>query len=61
MSEEAKRPLCLRCEHFKITYEPAYPNSCLVFGIKSREMPSAVVLRNTGQACPAYKERLRRQ
>jgi hypothetical protein len=47
-------PNCLRCRYFKVTWDPAFPRSCGVFGIKSRELPAALVFRSTGQRCPAF-------
>ncbi|MDR0599457.1 MAG: hypothetical protein LBG84_05170 [Treponema sp.] len=48
-------PNCLRCEHFKITWDPAFPRACLLFGFKGRSLPSAGVFQAAGRACPAFK------
>ncbi|MDR1507115.1 MAG: hypothetical protein LBI67_08445 [Treponema sp.] len=50
-----KQPNCLKCVHFKITWDPAFPRACEVFGFKGQSLPSQEVLRATGQNCPAYK------
>lgn len=50
----AKAPNCLRCEHFKVTWDPAFPRSCAVFGIKSKNLPSAEVFAATGLHCPSF-------
>jgi len=51
----AAAPNCLKCLHFKITWEPAFPRSCLVFGIKSRNLPSLEVFAATGTHCPSFE------
>jgi hypothetical protein len=53
--KEHKNPNCLKCAHFKITWEPEFPRACEMFGFKGRIMPSAEVLRATGQPCPAFR------
>jgi hypothetical protein len=53
MAERA--PNCLKCLHFRITWEPAFPRSCLVFGIKSKNLPSIEVFAATGTHCPSFE------
>ncbi|MDR2029341.1 MAG: hypothetical protein LBP93_07380 [Treponema sp.] len=48
-------PDCLKCVYFKITWEPAFPRCCTVFGIKCRNLPSAEVFRATGCHCPSFQ------
>ena len=48
-------PNCLKCLHFRITWEPAFPRSCEVFGVKCASLPSVEVRRATGQRCPAFE------
>ena len=50
-------PDCFRCLYFRVTWDKRYPRACRVFNIKSRVLPSLVVLRNTGHNCPAFRER----
>ncbi|HOX13535.1 MAG TPA: hypothetical protein P5313_04275 [Spirochaetia bacterium] len=50
-----RAPNCLACRHFIVTWEPAYPRGCEVFGIKSRNLPSAEVFAATGLHCPAFE------
>jgi hypothetical protein len=52
-----KAPNCLTCTHFKVSWDPAYPRSCTVFGIKTRNMPSAEVFAATGIHCPSYERK----
>ncbi|MDR1929900.1 MAG: hypothetical protein LBQ44_04635 [Treponema sp.] len=49
-----KAPNCLKCAHFRITWDPAFPRACEVFGFKGQNMPSAEVIRSTGKPCPAF-------
>ncbi|MDR1249372.1 MAG: hypothetical protein LBK63_08735 [Treponema sp.] len=57
MDSTQRAPDCRKCGHFKITWEPAFPRSCLVFGIKSRNYPSIEVYRATGRHCPSFRPR----
>jgi hypothetical protein len=50
--QQAKRRVnCFECRHFFITHEPARPYGCEAMGFKSRELPSSVVLRSSGEPC----------
>ena len=53
-TNENKKPNCLKCIHFKITWDPAFPRACEVFGFKGQAMPSAEVFNATGRPCPAF-------
>jgi len=46
---------CLKCEHFKITWNNNFPRACTVFEIKTKNMPSVDVFYATGQKCPSFK------
>jgi hypothetical protein len=50
-----RAPDCIKCMYFKVTWEPAYPRSCKLFGIKSRNLPSIEVFRATGRHCPSFQ------
>ena len=50
-----RAPNCLICRHFKITWEPAFPRACLLFGVKCRTLPSAEVYLSTGKHCFAFQ------
>lgn len=52
-----RAPDCLKCAHFKVSWDPAFPRTCLTFGIKSRALPSAEVFRATGRHCPAFERK----
>ena len=57
-----RAPNCLKCDYFAVSWDPAFPRSCTVFGIKSRQIPSLLVFESTGRHCPAFKlsERLKK-
>ncbi|MDR1421142.1 MAG: hypothetical protein LBI86_12275 [Treponema sp.] len=47
-------PNCVKCAYFRVTWDPAFPRSCAVFGIMSLNLPSAEVFRATGRHCPSF-------
>ena len=49
-----RAPDCLKCAHFRVSWDAAFPRCCAVFDLKSREMPSLLVLNATGRNCPAF-------
>ncbi|TVR87039.1 MAG: hypothetical protein EA428_13800 [Spirochaetaceae bacterium] len=54
-------PNCLQCRYFRVTWEPRFPRSCTVFGIKTKMLPSIAVYRATGRHCPSFELRERRE
>lgn len=52
-----RAPDCLKCVHFHVTWDPRFPRSCEVFGIKSARMPSIEVFHATGNHCPAFERK----
>jgi len=50
-------PDCLRCKHFKITWEPAFPRACTLFGIKCRNLPSMEVFLSAGKHCFSFQQK----
>ena len=54
VSEKYREPQpvnCFDCRSFFITHEPSRPYGCRAMGFKSRELPSAAVLRSSGERC----------
>jgi len=51
---ETEKINCLHCIYFTVTWEPKFPKACKLFGIKSAQMPSAVVFNSTGEPCNAF-------
>jgi hypothetical protein len=48
-------PNCLKCVYFKVSWDPVFPHSCGIFGIKCRDLPQAEVFRATGTHCPSFR------
>jgi hypothetical protein len=48
-------PNCLKCHHFRVSWDPRFPRACRVFEIKSRELPSLEVYKATGTHCPSFQ------
>jgi len=48
-------PNCLQCVNFKVSWDPSFPRTCTVFGIKCKNMPSMEVFLSTGQHCFVFK------
>ncbi|TBL78218.1 uracil-DNA glycosylase [Paenibacillus thalictri] len=55
--EAAARINCYRCKHFYVTWDSRFPRGCKAFGFKTGELPSAVVLKSSGQPCMNYVEK----
>ena len=53
----AKPPNCMKCVHFKVSWDPDYPRLCELFSIKCVNMPSHEVFRATGSNCPSFKQK----
>jgi hypothetical protein len=53
--EKSRGPNCFKCAYFKVSWDPALPRSCAVFGIKCRNMPQAEIFRATGTRCPSFR------
>ncbi|HCC37598.1 MAG TPA: hypothetical protein DEQ14_08270 [Treponema sp.] len=54
-SGRGRLPNCLKCAYFKVTWDPVFPRSCEIFGVKSLNLPSMEVFRATGSNCPAFR------
>ena len=48
-------PDCLRCRHFRITWEPSFPRACTLFGFKSHNLPSMEMYISAGKHCYAFE------
>ncbi|TKB09040.1 uracil-DNA glycosylase [Desulforhopalus sp. IMCC35007] len=49
------RPVCIKCMHYFITYEPSNPYGCRAMGFKSRKNPARVVFESSGMECQLFK------
>ncbi|MDR1030765.1 MAG: hypothetical protein LBL76_07825 [Treponema sp.] len=52
--DKPRLPNCLKCLYYKLTWEQAYPHSCGIFSIKSRNIPAMEVFLATGHHCPEF-------
>ncbi|MDR1178838.1 MAG: hypothetical protein LBK64_08415 [Spirochaetaceae bacterium] len=52
-----RAPDCLKCLHFHVTWDAAFPRGCTLFGVKSRNLPSIEVYKATGRHCPSFEAR----
>ncbi|GIQ67916.1 uracil-DNA glycosylase [Xylanibacillus composti] len=50
----AERPNCTYCAYYYVTWDARFPRGCKAYGFKSREWPTAAVLRASGQPCLQY-------
>jgi hypothetical protein len=55
MPSPGRAPDCLKCIHFRVTWDPSFPRSCLLFGIKSQRLPSHEVFSATGRHCFSFE------
>lgn len=46
---------CMKCKHFKITYDQNAPRGCNLYQIKSSQMPSIIVKQATGHECTEFE------
>ncbi|KGP74199.1 uracil-DNA glycosylase [Pontibacillus yanchengensis Y32] len=42
---------CFQCKHFYTTWNPEFPRGCKAYGFKTKEIPSAYVLKVSGSPC----------
>lgn len=45
---------CHRCRHYYVTWDQRFSHGCKAMNFKSRELPSIVVQRNSGEPCHYY-------
>ena len=53
-----KNPNCFDCKYLRITRDPYFPRSCLLFGFKGQELPSVTVKKSTGEICQYFAKKL---
>ncbi len=46
---------CHHCQHFFITWEVDHPYGCHAMNFKSKQIPSAVVFKSSGEKCMLFK------
>lgn len=45
---------CRLCKYYYVTWDKSFPNGCKAYGIKSKEMPSVVVYKSSGENCKGF-------
>jgi len=53
----SKRPECLRCKHYYVTWNPKFPYGCRAFGFQSRITPCLEVYSASQQQCLKFESR----
>ncbi|SFL10665.1 hypothetical protein SAMN03159341_103237 [Paenibacillus sp. 1_12] len=48
---------CIKCVHYYVTWDPAFPRGCKAFGFKTAEMPSTLVKRSSGHPCLKFESK----
>ena len=56
-NDKQEKVNCFKCVHFVITWNNKFPRACRLFGFKSKDMPSVMVLNTTGSRCNAFVEK----
>ncbi len=46
---------CYKCTHYFITWDNKFPRGCKAMHFKSRQMPSALVLKSSGAQCLKFR------
>lgn len=50
---------CFKCKHFYVTWDPVSPKGCRAYGFKTHEIPSQVVMRDSGHDCLSFEEKIK--
>ncbi|QAS53254.1 uracil-DNA glycosylase [Halobacillus litoralis] len=56
-----KKVNCFRCQYFRTTWNANFPRACEAYGFKTKEIPSALVLKSTGTECMQFVEKSRKK
>lgn len=54
VDRKVPRMICGDCRYLGVTYQPRNPWKCGRFAFKSKDLPAAVVFRETGTECAFY-------
>jgi len=46
---------CFECSYYFITWDKRAPRGCRAMNFKTKQMPSAVVLRSSGEPCLRFR------
>ena len=50
---------CCKCIYYYITWDPAYPKGCKLYGFKSANLPSILVKQSSGIACAKFTPKVK--
>ncbi|MBU3158942.1 uracil-DNA glycosylase [Clostridium frigoris] len=54
-----KKINCCKCIYYYITWDPAYPKGCKLYGFKSATLPSILVKQSSGIACAKFTPKVK--
>ena len=46
---------CIKCKHYHATWDPQFPRGCKLFAIKSMQIPSILVKKESGKECNGFE------
>lgn len=46
---------CRKCKYYYVTWDPNNPHGCRQFGFKSKQIPSLVVYKSSGNPCIGFE------
>lgn len=46
---------CIKCVNYQVSWDYGFPHCCKLWGIKSKAVPSKVVLESTGKPCGHFQ------
>lgn len=46
---------CHKCKYYYVTWDPNNPHGCRQFGFKSKQLPSVVVYKSSGNPCNGFE------
>ena len=52
---------CARCRHFYVTWDARRPRGCRAYGFKSKQWPTQIVERMSGNPCELFELKQLRQ
>lgn len=56
LPDRDQAPPCRKCEFFYVTWDPAFPWGCKMFGLKTAGIPAIEVRNATGRHCPSFRK-----
>ena len=58
-NENTKKPDCIKCRYFAVSWDPNFPRSCRLYGFKTTSFPSVQVYNSSGTECLGFTEKKR--